>query len=81
MVQAHQRCPGDKPGIADIPPDEAVHGVEFHARKVLQITGIGENVQVNHPAARVRGHEIIDEVRADETCPSCDQDGAGHIRF
>ncbi len=61
-------------GVADVAPHEAVAGVAFHVPQVGRVAGVGELVQVDHPAAGVTLKQVEDEVAADEAAAAGDQD-------
>jgi hypothetical protein len=43
--------------------------------QVLKVTGIGKNIEVDDPAARIARHETVDEVGADKTGTAGHQNG------
>ena len=71
---------GNQPGVADVPPNKPIVGVVLHPGQVFQVTGIGEQVEVHHPTARIGRHKIIDEIGTDEARTAGDQDGTGGKR-
>ena len=56
--------------ISDIPFYEAVLGIVFNFHEVLQISGIGELVQVHDLPVGMLPKGILNKVASDETCPS-----------
>ena len=52
--------------VADIPLDEDVPGVPFHALQVFQVPGVGQLVQVDQENVIVLFQHVVDEVGANE---------------
>ena len=72
--------PGDKFSVANISTDEPVQGVVLNGSEILEVAGIGEDIQVRYPATGILRHEMIYKVCTDEPGSPCYQDRAGSKR-
>src|SRR5580698_4917770 len=53
--------------IANVAFDEQIARVVRNVRKIVNIARIGQGVEYHHPALARMGQPVVDEVRADET--------------
>jgi hypothetical protein len=61
--------------IADVSLDEQVSPRVKYATEIVRVGRVREGVQIDDEDAGIGALEVMDEVRADEARPSCDQDG------
>ena len=59
--------------VADIPLDELMAGIIFEARKVFEIAGIGELIQIQYPAVRIFLEHVPNKIGSDKSGPACYQ--------
>ena len=63
----------DKLSIPDISMDEFIARIVFHILHIVQVSGIGEFVQVDDFYFRIPVQQIMDEVAADKARSTCNQ--------
>ena len=59
--------------VTDISLDELVVGVTLVLRKILQVAGVRELVQINHKAVVVLREHHPDKIAPNEACATCNQ--------
>jgi len=61
-------------GIADIPQDKGKAGILGHILKVIRVACIGQLVVYDDAIVRMGPQHIVDKVRANKACSTCDED-------
>jgi hypothetical protein len=65
---------GDGVRITDVALHESVLGVARYRLQVCKISGIGQFVEVDDAVVYAERKHMLDKVRANESCPTCNED-------
>jgi hypothetical protein len=65
---------GDALRITDFSLYESVSGIARYRLQVRKISGIAQLVEVDDTVAYTEREDMPNKVRANETCPTCDED-------
>jgi hypothetical protein len=60
--------------VADVSVNKAIAGISFHAAQIVQVSRVGQLVQINDLCAALAGEHPPNEGAADEPGPAADED-------